>query len=580
MSSEVTIAEPIAAQPRINVVLMWHMHQPEYRDLTQREYQLPWTYLHATKDYVDMAAHLENHPGARAVVNFAPILLEQLEDYARQIDGNLAHGAPLRDFLLNAVVSDAAFAIDTAARLRLLEACTKANEQRLIARFPAFEALVALARQFSRSGQVEYLHTQFFIDLVVWYHLAWMGETVRLSDPVIARLTRQGGHFTAADRRELLLVIGRQLASVVPRYRALAEAGQVELAMSPYAHPMLPLLLDFQSLREALPDAALPENAAYPDGEARARWHLDEGRKVFARCFGRAPTGIWPSEGGVSEPVVRLLDEYGFKWLATGDSVLRHSLARYSHQTPHGTLDPCHHVAYQLDASDALLFFRDDGLSDLIGFTYSNWHAEDAVGDLINHIHNIRAVCTEPDRRTVSIILDGENAWEYYPANGYYFLDALYRRLSADSLINLTTFDALRARKPVVRVLPGLVAGSWVYGNFATWMGDPFKNRAWDLLCDAKRALDAHWALNPAAREDRELLEQLAVCEGSDWFWWFGDYNPAQSVRDFDQLYRKNLRNLYRLIGQPAPEALDLPLSVGSHAATTEAGGVMRRGSE
>ncbi|MGF1642488.1 MAG: glycoside hydrolase [Thiotrichales bacterium] len=572
------MSSKLAAEPRINVVLMWHMHQPEYRDLARREYQLPWTYLHATKDYVDMAAHLETHPGARAVVNFAPILLEQLEDYARQIDANLTSGTRIDDFLLNALISDLDFESSRDARLRLLEACTKANEQRLIARFPAFETLVGIARQFAASTLVEYLHKQFFTDLVVWYHLAWMGETVRLSDPQVKRLTEQRRDFTPDDRRALLAVIGRQLTTVVPRYRALAEAGRVELAMSPYAHPMLPLLLDFKSMREALPDAALPESIGYPDGEVRARWHLDEGLRVFERCFGRKPTGIWPSEGGVSAPVVRLLDEYGFKWLATGDSVLRHSLQRHAHETPHGTLDPCRHVAYQIDDCDSLLFFRDDGLSDLIGFTYSNWHAEDAVGDLINHIHNIRVACSEPDRRTVSIILDGENAWEYYPANGYYFLDALYRRLGADPLINLTTFDALPRAKLVVRPLPGLVSGSWVYGNFATWMGDQYKNRAWDLLCEAKQAVDAHWAAHPAARDDRELLEQLAVCEGSDWFWWFGDYNPAQSVKDFDRLYRQNLRNLYRLIGCPAPAALDIPLSAGDHTASVESGGVMRRG--
>jgi alpha-amylase/alpha-mannosidase (GH57 family) len=94
--------ESITKKP-LNVVLYWHMHQPEYRDLRNGEYHLPWTYLHTIKDYVDMVAHLENNDRARAVVNFAPVLLEQIDDYAVQLDGFLHHGKALRDPLLSAL---------------------------------------------------------------------------------------------------------------------------------------------------------------------------------------------------------------------------------------------------------------------------------------------------------------------------------------------------------------------------------------------------------------------------------------------------------------------------------------------
>ncbi len=567
------------AQP-IQVVLLWHMHQPEYRDFATGEHQLPWTYLHAIKDYVDMAAHLERHPAARAVVNFAPILLEQLTDYANQIDACLEQGSEIRDPLLNALISDQRFFANNAERVKLLQACAKANEQRLIRRFPTFESLLGIARQFSNPELIGYLFRQFFVDLVVWYHLAWIGETVRRDSFVVQHLMAKARNFTQDDRRQLLELIGDIISGVIPRYRALRERGQVELSCSPYAHPMLPLLIDFNATREALPHAPLPEAGGYPDGAARAEWHVEHGLRVFERHFGARPDGCWPSEGGLSTETVQLLDRHGFKWAASGDSVLRHSIERYAHRAPSGVYDGCRHVPFRLDNNAICLFFRDDGLSDLIGFNYSNWHADDAVGDLLNHIHNIRQHCESPSDRVVSIILDGENAWEYYPENGYYFLDALYKRLSSDPLIQLTTFGEVLKRGTPCQSLPGLVAGSWVYGNFATWMGDPFKNRAWDLLCDAKEAVDAFLAQHPEARDDPRLLMQLAVCEGSDWYWWFGDYNPAESVKDFDALFRHNLQLLYRLIQQEPPAELEAPLSAGSQHTSIEAGGVMRRGKD
>ena len=555
----------------INVVLAWHMHQPEYRNLASGEYRLPWTYLHAIKDYVDMAAHLERYDDARAVVNFAPILLEQLEDYASRIRENQENGRDIPDRLLTCLVSDDEFISDNQNRLWLIEACLKVNVERLVKRYPAFKDLVRIAEHLTPGG-IDYLYRQFFIDLVVWYHLAWMGETVKRDNPVVQRLIEKARDFSAQDRQDLLTVIGDIIAGIIPRYRALSDQGKIELSMSPFAHPMLPLLIDFESAREAIPDAPLPTATEYPDGVARCHWHIEQGLQVFERCFGRKPQGCWPSEGGVSDPAVRMLDDYGFKWLATGKNVLSHSLSKQP--------DDCdvEHLAFHLEGSETQLFFRDDGLSDLVGFSYSDWHADDAVGDLIQHIHNIHERCDNPQQHVVSIVLDGENAWEHYPENGYYFLDALYQRLSSDEAINLTTFDQFLSHSDRSMQLNHLVAGSWVYGSFSTWIGDTAKNRAWDLLCQAKTDLD-DWLNTHSAHADRnEILKQLAICEGSDWFWWFGDYNPSSSVRDFDELYRLNLKNLYRLAALDPPDALDVPLSSGSSDSTAEGGGTMRRG--
>lgn len=561
-------------KPRLKVVLCWHMHQPQYFDLESGQYQLPWTYLHAIKDYIDMAAIIEAVPGARAVVNFAPTLLEQLDDYALMVRDYLRQGTPLRDPLLAALVAPAQPS-DPEQRLRLIKNCLRANEIRLIDRYPQFRLLADLARCMEATPRMTtYLDEQYLTDLLVWYHLAWMGETVRRNDSRVQQLMDRSSGYTQAERRLLLELIGELLDSVVPRYRRLAQDGRIELSVTPYAHPIVPLLLDIDSAREAMPEVRLPLLSKYPDGEARARWHVREGIRVFEQHFGMKPRGCWPSEGSISTDTVRLLADEGFAWAASGESVLRNSLSRS--ELPRS---PCIHRPYKVDAADLHCFFRDDGLSDLIGFTYANWHADDAVGNLIHHLENIAVACADEDNRVVSIIMDGENAWEYYPENGLHFLSALYRRLAQHPTLELTTFSDCIDAGLEPAALPQLVAGSWVYGTFSTWIGEVDKNHAWDLLGDAKRAFDAVVAAGRLSGERlREAELQLGVCEGSDWFWWFGDYNPADSVRDFERLFRIQLAKLYRLIGEEPPETITHVLFHGG--GTPQMGGVMRRGQD
>ncbi|CAK0764631.1 hypothetical protein CCP3SC15_3120002 [Gammaproteobacteria bacterium] len=283
---------------RLPVVLCWHMHQPQYRDPLSGEYILPWTYLHAIKDYVDMAAHLEDCPGARAVVNFTPLLLEQIEDYRLQISQFLSHGTPIHDPLL-AALAGTGLPNHLEERRDLVYACLRANEQRLIGRFRPYAELVEMARlALRRLDGVAYLANQFLTDLVVWYHLAWMGEKVRRQAPGIQRLQQKGARYTAKDRRDLLVIIGDLLEGLLPRYRTLADAGRIELSMTPWGHPILPLLLDLEVAKEAIPEVALGVHPHYPGGEERARWHLEEGLAVFERFLGRRPIGCWPAEGG------------------------------------------------------------------------------------------------------------------------------------------------------------------------------------------------------------------------------------------------------------------------------------------
>ncbi|MDP2547512.1 glycoside hydrolase family 57 protein [Oceanobacter sp. 4_MG-2023] len=562
---------------KIKLVICWHMHQPHYRDGLDGQYRLPWVYLHAIKDYSDMAAHLENNPAARVVVNFAPVLLEQLDDYAIQMRQWLADAQPTGDLLLNLVAGASPVTDDLAARLDILQSCSKAFAPTMIDRFPPFRKLLDMAQgdqitTIDDAHSLSYFNRDFFTDLLVWYHLAWMGHSLRLRDERVGQLINKGlaeEHFNHDDQRTLVSIMADILEDIVPRYRQLQDSGQIEISMTPYGHPIVPLLIDFNTTCDAMPDAALPEHPGYPGGYERARWHMQHGIEQFRHFFGRAPSGVWLSEGAVSSAAVGLLDEFDIRWTASGEGVWRHSceasqLDIHDISSKRALYQPMRHNDQQ-----CALFFRDDGMSDLIGFEYKSWDPQDAANNFAHNLDNIaNHLGDQVDQHVVAVILDGENPWEYYPDNGYTFLETLYQTLTEHPRIAMTTFSDALDQNACVRDLPVLKAGSWVYGSFSTWIGDKDKNIGWDLLVEAKQVFDQVVASQQLSDDEQTIAtHQLAVCEGSDWFWWFGDYNPADSVRDFTLLYQRHLEKLYQLLKQPIPDNLDrLQAGGGSHS--------------
>jgi alpha-amylase/alpha-mannosidase (GH57 family) len=566
----------------VDLVLVWHMHQPDYRDPLSGEYRAPWVYLHAIKDYADMAAHLEAQPAMRAVVNFVPVLLEQLEDYAAQFAAGTFRDPLLR---LLAKPVDEPFSVEE--RAAAFGQCFHANHSQLIAPYPPYRRLheLALATGDDARDAAGYLSDRYLADLVTWYHLAWTGETVRRAHPLLPELLAAGTGFTDAQRAALLATIGEVVASIVPRYRRLEDAGVIELTTSPATHPIGPLLLDFVCAREARPDLPLPNATCYPGGRERLDRQVDEALDRHAARFGCAATGLWPPEGAVSDAFVRALAGRSVRWIASGSQVLANSLRHAGREiTPAAMARP-----YRLPAlaPEVMCLFRDDLLSDLIGFEYRNWHGGDAARHFVGEVESLAARTAPAPRPLVTVIIDGENAWEYYPYNGYFFLKDLYELLAAHPSIRPCTMrEWLGWRETSLAagdadpcgVLPGLVAGSWVYGDLTTWIGAADKNRAWDLLCDAKAAFDAARAAGRLdAAQIAEATRHLAVAESSDWTWWFGDYNPAESVARFDALFRATLQRLYQTLNVAPPAALDTPVSLGN--ATAPSDGAIRRAS-
>jgi len=560
---------------RVNFTLCWHMHQPWYQQGIDGEYQLPWVYLHAIKDYADMVAHLEAHPKMRAVVNFAPVLLEQLDDYAQQLGNWLQNGHKMQDPLLNLLAGATEIPGNVHERYRLLCDCQRAHAPKMIEPYPAFKTLLSPVEYMfphhkcdERGADfLQYLDPQYFVDVLVWYHLAWLGHSLKQS-ATAQRLIKKEILFDEHDRRELIQLINDCMAELITRYRRLAERGQIELSMTPYGHPIIPLLNDMENMRCSQPKDEMPEYRSYPGGAERSRWHIQKGIDCFQHYFGIRPQGIWLSEGAISEDAIALIEEFDFKWTASGEGVWRSSIHMSEHdpEVVHSKRALFH--SYQLKDYEPKIFFRDDGLSDLIGFEYSKRNSVEAANDLVQNLVNISDFLGDSAaRHVVSIILDGENAWEYYPHNGYHFLNRLYEQLSDHKRIRTTCFSEL-IEMPMCHDLETLCAGSWVYGSFSTWIGHADKNRAWDLLSEAKMAFDT--VVEQGVLDDeslRKATKQLAICEGSDWFWWFGDVNPSGSVSEFDQLFRIQLKNLYELLQLAVPAVLDEPVSQGGGSA-------------
>jgi alpha-amylase/alpha-mannosidase (GH57 family) len=565
----------------MKLAFCWHMHQPYYRDELHGQYRLPWVYLHAMKDYSDMAWHLEKNPDMRLVVNFAPVLLEQLMDYAGQVEEFIHQGEPMKDQMLNLLAGAIPIPKNGKKRNKIIIDCQRCNAATMIEPWPAFKALVDYAdilthKSTSDLGALGYFSQQYFYDLLTWYHLTWLGQGLK-QDKRVKRLIAKAGNFNAEDRGKLLEVIHECLNGIILRYKALADRGQIELSMTPWGHPIVPLLHDFENMSCSMPDAPHPRAENYPGGKERSRWHMQYGIEVFESCFDMKPSGVWLSEGSISQDAIELLDEYDIAWTASGESVW-HNSATLSHinEDEIGSKRGLFRT-YQNNQSNSRMFFRDDGLSDLIGFEYSSWATEDAIANFAMHITNIEKFLGEQaDDCIISVIMDGENAWEYFPDNAFHFIDRLYAEIVDNEAIEAITYNEAVKRLPAAP-LDNICPGSWVYGTFSTWIGSKAKNRAWDLLAEAKHCYD-HVMSSPLLDEQRtqQATRQLAICEGSDWFWWFGDHNPSESVHDFDELYRCQLRMLYQLLDLLPPPSLDIPISRGSGHSQKGSGTMLR----
>lgn len=533
--------------PTTRVALLWHMHQPVYRDPESGEYILPWVRLHATRAYYDMARVLAEFPRARATINWVPSLLAQLEDYI--------HGRAHDRFLdLTRKPADALEPHERAFVLRNFfmvdwETCVKPLPrywELLQQRGPDLNRIdLDRAAAETSAGALR--------DLQVLFNLAWFGFKSFEEEEGLRALREKGRDFTEADKQEVLRIQHKILGQVMPALAELARRGQAELTVTPFYHPILPLLCDSDAARRAMPNATLPQRFQFPeDAHEQVRRALE-----FAESrLGVRPKGMWPAEGSVSPEALEVFAKEGVQYVCSDEEVLLRSL-----QSPSRGRDLPR--TYEVEAGGGRtvkMLFRDRGLSDLIGFTYARSPAQDAVNDFLGHLARIGAGSEETP--TVGVFLDGENPWEHYPDSGRDFLRLLYGALErSEQGIEAVTLGEAFEKSPPTRKIARIHSGSWIEANYRIWISHPEDNLGWDLLGQARRLLARKQAEGYDPQKCQAARDALLVAEGSDWFWWYGDDFTTESAAEFDALFRGYVLRAFEQLGEPAPDRLREPIA-------------------
>lgn len=463
-----------------------------------------------------MPALLEEFPNVHQTFNLVPSLIVQLEEYA--------HGAA-RDRAFDLAFRPVEELTD-ADRAAIRQEFFPVPVRTMIQPFPRYFEL------YERRERGEAFSDEDLRDIQVWWTLVWIDHDRRPKD-----LVQKGRGFSESDKAALRHAALEIIRGVLPKYRRMKQAGSIEISTTPFYHPILPILMNSR-----VDDPNVPIDFRL---HADAREQLVRARNFIREKFGEDPAGLWPSEGAVSDEVAQLAEAEGFKWIATDEGILAKSGVDLS-------WDGRHHLYRPYRRDGITVFFRDRVLSDLIGFQYMHGSAQDGANDLIRRLKDL------PRGSHVSIILDGENPWDYYSNSGRDFLRFLYDGVQADPSLEAVTLSEASKRLPAER-LDWLAPGSWANANFQIWIGHPEDHEAWQWILRARQALMDRNHEVPS-EQWQFAYEELLIAEGSDWMWWFGNEFSSDQDAIFDSLFRRHIGNIFRLVGLPVPGELTHPI--------------------
>ncbi|MFA6472607.1 MAG: glycoside hydrolase family 57 protein [Candidatus Latescibacterota bacterium] len=524
----------------IHVAILWHMHQPNYWDAVRGYYSMPWVRLHATKGYYDMLMTARKFPGLGLTFNLVPSLLEQIDDYAK--------GAEDYELKLSKKnPADLTFEDKKAILSRFFQA----NIETMIKPLHRYMELLQ-NRGISCSGMeietpLKKFTDQDYLDLQVLFNLCWFGFTAREEDAGLRRLLNKGQMYTLEERDAVLEKQKTIIGKLATLYREAWEQDIIDISASPFYHPILPLVCDIAIAREGIPDVYLPKNSfRHPeDAEQQMSMSMD----YFIKRFGRKPSGMWPSEGSVSPEALDIARKAGIQWSATDEDILARSVPKY---------DRSQDIYHPWEANGIGMFFRDRTLSDQIGFVYSHTEPSRAADDFIGRIKEIAARVTLTPA-CVSVILDGENPWEFFPNSGKDFLETVYSRLLSEKGIKPISFTKYLEKNPPEKKITSIFPGSWINANFDTWIGDQEEADGWDVLENTRTALVQGGGKLSKAQSD-EAWREIYKAEGSDWFWWYGDDHSSPNDPEFDRLFRAHLERVYQILDSPPPSEVTEPV--------------------
>ncbi|QOY51802.1 glycoside hydrolase family 57 protein [Candidatus Sulfurimonas baltica] len=502
----------------MNISFMWHMHQPDYRD-GSGVMQMPWVFLHAIKDYYDMPWMLARHEGLKATFNITPPLIEQLKLYYEEPQKN--------DRFLNLWMQDLVLLNET-DRNWMIKLCKSTPFETMVLALPSYAAL----------HKKEHYNDNELFDMQVLFILSWCGIYLRSSNDLISRLIKKERHYNNEDKRALLHELSKFVSTIFDYYTKLYQDGRISISTTPLNHPILPLLMDMENAVKANHSTKIPKQHTSLEDDAVLQ--VTRAQALFLETFGFEAEGFWPAEGAVDEKSVALLKECGIKWIATDEAILFKSLGHADRSTLYSPYN----------YNELCIGFRDHGLSDHIGFTYRYWEANKAADHFISSLSSINK--NSPDG-TVFIILDGENAWEFFHNNAFDFFDALYTKINNTPWCKTLHMDdvAKLPTKPLNKLAPG----SWIHGEFNTWVGHSEKTRGWELIYLTKRDFNHHKTTLDSETKDK-ITNHFLAAECSDWFWWYGDDHFTEFGTEFDMLFRSHLISIYDLMHIAPPSDL------------------------
>lgn len=542
---------------KLKVAFLWHMHQPYYLDEKRHTFALPWVRLHSTRGYYDMLKILDNHPDIRVNFNLAPTLLLQIEKYFdvnnkdKYYELSLKHPKDL----------------NYEEKLFILSKFFMVNYATVISKHPRYNDLLnkrgyQTNRELLKEA-IKIYTTQDFLDLQVWFNLGWFGFSLVDEEPLIRELIKKGRNFTQQDKEELLKLQLNVLQRIIPLYKKYQDEGKIEISGSPFYHPILPLLYDNRLALECMPNVKLPSPIfSYPE---EADSQIVKAKKYYEEKFKKQLNGMWPSEGSVSNEIIRLMAQQNIKWCATDEEILFNSVGAVTDRSR--TLYKPYKMNF--DGYEISLFFRDHIFSDNIGFRYAKLNGTDAAQDLYTHLKNIfNYLKNDNNDYIVSIVLDGENPWEYYNDSGKEFLNTIYTKIEEDENLESVTFSEYIEKYQNAGKLTSIFTGSWINHNFDIWIGGVEENKAWSLLSKTKQFLENFINQNPNFDKEKLMTaqEELYQAEGSDWFWWYGDQFSTENDEEFDALFRSHLKNVYYGLDSNPPEELNIPICEKSKA--------------
>ena len=532
---------------KLSIAFYWHMHQPVYQLTPTGDYLMPWVRLHAIKDYLDMVEFVGKFKNLKLNFNLVPVLLDALIDYGENELHDIHSRITIKDVdeLTN---DDKEFIINN---------FFDANYHSMILPNEEYNRLYQKL-QTSETEDINIFTTQEYSDLMALFNLAWFDPSYKNIYPELKKLVKKKKNYTLEDRIKIIEIQRDIIRKIIPAYKKYAQKGKIEITTSPYYHPILPILLDIKSIKKTSTTNDLPENLKMSlDAKAQTKMALDR----IEELLGVRPRGIWPSEQCIDAKVMNMLKQLGIEWTISDEGILSESIKFEFARDFRGYMEDPYHLLKTYDYKGTKILFRDSLIPNLIAFEYPNHSPGATANDLYDRIKIIQSkLLSSPDENhLLTIAMDGENCWENYKEDGNTFLTTLYSLIENDSTLE-TVLISDYLERDTQKPLNKIASGSWVNRNFKLWIDEPLKNLAWNYLKQVRDDLSKFVKENPLNPNIEAARKELFICEGSDWFWWYGEPNDSGRDNIFDYLFREHLKNIYRYMGKQEPDYLDIPL--------------------